>query len=68
MRIICKSNMDSIRGDILSITINKSYQLIQEDNFGYQVTDDEGRNFWYSKEVFYTPEETRDINLNSLIE
>jgi hypothetical protein len=68
MRLICKSNFDTLSHNILYITVGKSYSIIQEDNFGYQLTDDEGRNFWYNKDLFYTLQETRDITLNSIVE
>jgi len=67
MRLICKSNIDILSGETLSITINKEYKIIFEDNFGYKVLDDEERLYWYSKYHFHNIEDSRDIIISKFL-
>lgn len=61
----CKSDNDSV-GKLKGLTPDKSYTVTGIDNIGYRIIDDELRNFWYTKELFYPIEEERDRKLNEI--
>jgi hypothetical protein len=61
----CKSDNDSV-GKLKGLTPDKSYPVTGIDNIGYRIIDDELRNFWYTKELFYPIEEERDRKLNEI--
>jgi hypothetical protein len=65
MIVRCKSDNDSV-GKLKGLTIDKSYPVIDIDNIGYRIIDNELRNFWYTKELFYSIDEERNKKLNSL--
>lgn len=66
MIVRCKSDNDSV-GRLIGLTIDKSYPVTGIDNIGYRIIDDELRNFWYTKELFYPIEDERDRKLKELI-
>jgi hypothetical protein len=49
------------------LTIDKSYPVTGVDNIGYRIIDDELRNFWYTKELFYPIDEERNDKLNQIL-
>ena len=65
MIVKCKSDNDSI-GKLKGLTINKSYAVTGIDNIGYRIVDNEFRNCWYTKELFYPIEDIRDNKLKQL--
>jgi hypothetical protein len=36
------------------------------DNIGFRIIDNELRNFWYTKDLFYPIEDEREIKLKEL--
>ena len=67
MIVRCKSDNDSVgKVKLKGLTIDKSYPVTGIDNIGYRIIDDELRNFWYTKELFYPIEEERDRKLNEI--
>ena len=65
MIVRCKSDNDSV-GKLKGLTIDKSYPVLDIDNIGYRIIDNELRNFWYTKELFYPINEERDRKLKEL--
>ena len=65
MIVRCKSDNDSV-GRLIGLTIDKSYTVIDINHIGYRIIDDEFRNYWYTKELFYSIEEERDRKLNEI--
>ena len=65
MIVRCKSDNDSV-GRLIGLTIDKSYTVTGIDNIGYRIIDDELRNFWYTKELFYPIEDERDKKLKQI--
>ena len=65
MIVKCKSDNDSI-GKLNGLTINKSYAVTGIDNIGYRIVDNEFRNYWYTKELFYPIEDIRDNTLKQI--
>ena len=65
MIVRCKSDNDSV-GILIGLTIDKSYTVIDINHIGYRIIDDEFRNYWYTKELFYPIEEERDRKLNEI--
>jgi hypothetical protein len=65
MIVKCKSDNDSI-GKLNGLTINKSYAVTGIDNIGYRIVDNEFRNYWYTKELFYPIEDIRDNKLKQI--
>jgi hypothetical protein len=65
MIVKCKSDNDSV-GKLKGLTIDKSYKVTDIDSIGYRIVDNELRNFWYTKELFYPIDEERNKKLNSL--
>jgi hypothetical protein len=50
-----------------SITPDKSYRVTEIDNVGYRIINDNGQNFWYTKDKFYSIDEVRDIMINEIL-
>jgi hypothetical protein len=65
MIVKCKCDNDSV-GKLKGLTIDKSYKVTDIDSIGYRIVDNELRNFWYTKELFYPIDEERNKKLNSL--
>lgn len=65
MIVRCKSDNDSV-GKLKGLTINKSYVVTDIDNIGFRIVDDELRNFWYTKELFYPIDEERNKKIEEL--
>ena len=65
MIVRCKSDNDSV-GKLKGLTIDKSYPVTGIDNIGYRIVDNEFRNYWYTKELFYPIDEEREIKLKEL--
>lgn len=65
MIVRCKLDNDSV-GKLIGLTIDKSYPVTSIDNIGYRIIDDELRNFWYTKELFYPIEDERDKKLKQI--
>ena len=65
MIVKCKSDNDSV-GKLKGLTIDKSYTVTGIDKIGYRIVDNEFRNYWYTKELFYTIDEERNKKLNAL--
>lgn len=66
MIVRCKSDNDSV-GKLKGLTIDKSYSVTGIDNIGFRIIDNEMRNFWYTKELFYPIDEERDIKLDKVL-
>jgi hypothetical protein len=69
--IRCKSDIDindifTENKKLVGLTIDKLYKVIDVNNIGYRIVDDKGRNYWYTKDLFYSIAEERDKKLNSL--
>jgi hypothetical protein len=70
MIVRCKTNcdvLDNISIMSKSITPDKSYRVTEIDNVGYRIINDNGQNFWYVKEKFYSIDEVRDIMINDIL-
>jgi hypothetical protein len=65
MIVRCKSDNDSV-GKLKGLTIDKSYVVTGEDNIGFRIVDNEMRNFWYTKELFYPIDEERNKKIEQL--
>jgi len=65
MIVRCKSDNDSV-GKLKGLTIDKSYMVTGEDNIGFRIVDNEMRNFWYTKELFYPIDEERNKKIEQL--
>lgn len=65
MIVKCKSDKDSV-AKLKGLTIDKSYPVTGIDNIGYRIVDNEFRNFWYTKELFYPIEDIRDNKLKQI--
>ena len=66
MMIKCKSDNDSV-GKLKGLTIDKSYKVTDIDSIGYRIVDNELRNFWYTKDLFYPIDEERNKKLNQIL-
>lgn len=66
MIVKCKSDNDSV-GKLKGLTIDKSYAVTGINNIGFRIIDNEMRNFWYTKELFYPIGEERDIKLDKVL-
>ena len=66
MIVRCKSDNDSV-GKLKGLTIDKSYSVTGIDNIGFRIIDNEMRNFWYTKELFYPIDEERNIKLDKIL-
>jgi hypothetical protein len=66
MIVRCKSDNDSV-GKLKGLTIDKSYAVIDIDKIGFRIIDNELRNYWYTKELFYPIDEERNIKLDKIL-
>ena len=66
MIVRCKSDNDSV-GKLKGLTIDKSYPVTGIDNIVYRIIDNESRNFWYTKDLFYPIDEERNDKLNQIL-
>ena len=62
MIVRCKSDNDSV-GKLKGLTIDKSYVVTDIDSIGFKIFDNELRNYWYTKELFYPIDEERNKKL-----
>ena len=65
MIVRCKSDNDSV-GKLKGLTIDKSYAVTDIDKIGFRIIDNEMRNFWYTKELFYPIDEEREKKIENL--
>jgi hypothetical protein len=65
MLVRCKSDNDSV-GKLKGLTIDKSYKVTGIDSIGYRIVDNELRDFWYTKELFYPIDEERNKKIEEL--
>ena len=65
MIVKCKLDNDSV-GKLKGLTIDKSYVVTGIDNIGFRILDNELRNFWYTKELFYPIDEERNKKIENL--
>jgi hypothetical protein len=65
MIVKCKSDNDSV-DKLKGLTIDKSYAVTGINNIGFRIIDNEMRNFWYTKELFYPIDEERKKKLENL--
>jgi hypothetical protein len=65
MIVRCKLDNDSV-GKLKGLTIDKSYVVTGIDNIGFRILDNELRNFWYTKELFYPIDEERNRKIENL--
>ena len=65
MIVRCKSDNDSV-GKLKGLTIDKSYAVIDIDKIGFRIIDNELRNYWYTKELFYPIDEERNKKIEEL--
>jgi hypothetical protein len=70
MIVRCKTNINKL-GEISiilkSITPDKSYWVTEVNDIGFRIINDDGDNFWYVKEKFYSLDEVRDIMINEIL-
>ena len=70
MIVRCKTNINKL-GEISiilkSITPDKSYWVTEVNDIGFRIINDDGDNFWYVKEKFYSIDEVRDIMINEIL-
>lgn len=67
MIVRCKSDNDSV-GKLKGLTIDKSYVVTDIDNIGFRIVDNEMRNYWYTKELFYPIDEERNKKIEQIWE
>ena len=70
MIVRCKTNinkLDEISIILKSITPDKSYWVTEVNDIGFRIINDDGDNFWYVKEKFYSLDEVRDIMINEIL-
>lgn len=65
MIVKCKSDNDSV-GKLKGLTIDKSYVVLDIDNIGYRIIDNDLRNYWYTKELFYPIDEERNRKIKQI--
>jgi len=66
MIVRCKSDSYIGLSKTPGLTIDKLYKVTDTDNIGYRIVDDKERNYWYTKDLFYSIAEERNKKLNSL--
>ena len=66
MKIKCINNKWNNKK--LSLTIGKSYDVINKTEYRYWIIDDEGDDGWYSKEYFKSLSEIRNEKIDKLLE
>ena len=73
MIVRCKTNyhryLSAEWKDIIleSITPDKSYEVTEVNDIGFRIINNDGDNFWYVKEKFYSIDELRDIMINEIL-
>jgi hypothetical protein len=70
MIVRCKTNIRfqlNQKALLESITPDKSYEVTEVDDIGFKIINDNGDNFWYVKEKFYSIDEVRDIMINEIL-
>ena len=67
MKIVCISDVVSEGVYWKALTLGKTYQIISLDNTHYQIIDDDGQLYWFSKNLFISLEESRIDKINQLI-
>jgi hypothetical protein len=65
MIVKCKSDSDST-DKLKGLTIDKFYKVTDIDKIGFRIIDNELRNYWYTKKLFYPIEYVREDKLNKL--
>ncbi len=65
MLVKCKSDNDSV-GKLIGLTIDKSYAVTDIDNIGFRIIDNQMRDYWYTKELFYPIDEERNKKIEQL--
>lgn len=66
MLVKCKLDNDFV-GKLKGLTIDKSYVVNDIDDIGYRIIDNELRNYWYTKELFYPIDEERNKKIIELL-
>ena len=76
MKVLCINNKYLIIKNIKTyvteeytnkLTINKYYQVTDIDDIGFRIIDDNNNNYWYTKELFQSPEDNREEKLNTIL-
>jgi hypothetical protein len=64
MKVVCiyNENFESY------LTIDKSYDVIEERSLNYKIIDNDGDEFWYFAEWFKPLSEMRNEKINKLLE
>ncbi len=65
MLVKCKSDNDSV-GKLIGLTPDKSYVVTDIDNIGFKIIDNQMRDYWYTKELFYPIGEERNKKIEQL--
>jgi len=66
MIVKCKLDINSV-GKLIGLTIDKSYTITDISPIGYRIIDNELRNFWYTKDLFYSISDERNRKIENLI-
>lgn len=70
MIVRCKTNINKLGETSIilqSITPYKLYVVNEVNDIGFRIINDDGDNFWYVKEKFYSIDEQRDIMINEIL-
>ena len=70
MIVRCKTNISKLNDLSIileSITPDKSYKVTEISDTGFRIINNDGDNFWYVKEKFYSIDEVRDIMINEIL-
>jgi hypothetical protein len=67
MIVRCKSDNNSV-SKLRGLTIDKSYVVTNIDNIGFRIIDNEMRDFWYTKELFYPIDEERNKKIGEILD
>jgi len=70
MIVRCKTNINKLGETSIilqSITPDKLYVVNEVNDIGFRIINDDGDNFWYVKEKFYSIDEQRDIMINEIL-
>jgi len=62
MIVKCKLDINSV-----GLTIDKSYTITDISPIGYRIIDNELRNFWYTKDLFYSISDERNRKIENLL-
>ena len=66
MIVKCKLDINSV-GKLIGFTIDKSYTITDISPIGYRIIDNELRNFWYTKDLFYSISDERNRKIENLL-